>query len=151
MEPLHVPTLTLALSPLRVEGIGTWRRWWCSRNVFEFFQDGEFVAAEHGFGAIIEAHLVGVLRVGGRLRNHADGSRRNQRATAIGCRHCLPADAIGVVARHDARAGGEDEVNRVAHRQLSAGCFSDGAIGIMWFVKMVNECQRLIFIRSFAC
>ena len=32
---------------------------------FEFFQDGKLGAAEHGFGAVIETHFVGVLRVGG--------------------------------------------------------------------------------------
>ena len=61
----------------------------------EFLEDGEFVAAQHGFRAVVASHLVGVLSIVGGSGDDGD---------CAGWDEVPAADAIGVVAHHDARA-----------------------------------------------
>lgn len=83
-----------------------------SGDALEFLQDGKLVAAEHGFRAVVAADFVSVLSVGGCIENHGDCAGGDERP---------PANTIRIVPRHDARAGRQDEMNRVAHSGASGG------------------------------
>ena len=51
-------------------------------------------------------------------RTRSNKSFKSRRVSSLGTSGSwLPADAIGVIARHNARASGKDEVNGVAHSE----------------------------------
>ena len=79
-------------------------RVWIETFVLEFFEDRKFGTAQHRFLAVVEADLVGVVGVGRKIDDDADGT---------GGDFISAADRIRRVASDDACAGGEDEMDRV--------------------------------------